>query len=174
MNLYARSKFSSADEAFSFHRGLMLRMLERQMILDASSRKDHYDAFISHATEDKDTVARPLTAALARLGFRVWYDETELRVGDSLRRSIDRGLSKSNYGVVVLSRAFFAKNWPKYELDGLTAKEVRGKKVILPIWHGVTARDVLKYSPTLADKVALNTKSLTISQIARQLGREFV
>lgn len=172
MNLYARSKFSNADEAFSFHRGLMLRVIERQMISDSSTRKDHYDAFISHATEDKDTVVRPLAAALVRKGFRIWYDETELRVGDGLRKSIDRGLRKSRYGIVILSKAFFAKNWPQYELDGLAAKEIRGKKVILPVWHGVGARDVFKYSPSLSDKVALNTSSLTISEIAGRLGRE--
>ena len=56
MNLYAQSKFGSADEAFSFHCGLMLRILERQMLQDASTRKLKFDAFISHATEDKDTV----------------------------------------------------------------------------------------------------------------------
>jgi hypothetical protein len=106
------------------------------------------------------------------LAHRIWYDETELRVGDSLRRSIDRGLSKSNYGTVILSKAFFAKNSPKYELDGLTAREIKGRKVILPVWHGVGVRDVLKYSPSLADKVALNTSSLTIRQIAQRLGRE--
>ena len=172
MNLYARSKFASADEAFSFHRGLMLRMLENQMLSDATTRKGIYDAFISHATEDKATVVRPLTAALVRLGFRVWLDETELRVGDGLRKSIDRGLSKSHYGIVVLSTAFFAKNWPRYELDGLTAREIKGRKVILPIWHGVMHRDVLKFSPPLADKVALSTSSMTIQQIARALGRE--
>jgi TIR domain len=104
----------------------MLRLLERQMLQDASVRKGKYDAFISHATEDKDTVVRPLAAALVRLGFRIWLDETELHVGDSLRKSIDAGLSKSRYGIVVLSKAFFAKNWPKYELDGLVARELRG------------------------------------------------
>ncbi len=62
--------------------------------------------------------------------------------------------------------------WPRYELDGLTAREIKGKKVILPIWHGVTARDVMKFSPPLADKVALHTSAMTIQQIARALGRE--
>jgi TIR domain len=174
MNLYAQSKFPSADEAFSFHRGLMLRVLEKQMLLDASHRRGRYDAFISHATEDKDTVVRPLAAALVRLGFQLWFDQTELRVGDGLRKSIDRGLSKSRYGIVVLSKAFFAKNWPRYELDGLTAREVKGRKVILPIWHGVTGREVLKYSAPLADKIALSTGTMTIQQIARTLGRELI
>lgn len=108
---------------------------------------------------------------LSEMECRVWYDKIELEVGDSLRRSIDRGLSNSEYGIVVLSPAFFAKNWPQYELDGLTAKEMAGgKKVILPIWHNVDRDDVLRYSPALADKVALLTKDLSVQEVAEALG----
>lgn len=62
-----------------------------------------YDVFISHATEDKTEVVRPLAEVLRRLGLRVWYDEYELKLGDSLRRKIDHGLVTSRFGVVVLS-----------------------------------------------------------------------
>ena len=71
-----------------------------------------YDAFISHASEDKQAVVKPLARELARLGLQVWYDEFELKLGESLRQAIDRGLATSQFGIVVLSRAFFAKNWP--------------------------------------------------------------
>lgn len=128
-----------------------------------------YHLFISHASEDKDDFVRPLADALRRLGVEVWYDEFELKIGDSLRRSIDRGLANSRYGVVVLSSAFFAKNWPQYELDGLVAREVTGAKVVLPIWHKITRDEVLAYSPTLADKVALNSSLLSIEEIAKEL-----
>ena len=50
-----------------------------------------YDVFISHASEDKDTVVRPLANALLQRGLKVWYDEFELKIGDSLRRKIDKG-----------------------------------------------------------------------------------
>ena len=69
-----------------------------------------YDVFISHASEDKADVARPLAAHLQKLGLRVWLDEFELTLGDSLRRKIDHGLSKSKYGLVILSPAFFSKS----------------------------------------------------------------
>jgi hypothetical protein len=128
-----------------------------------------YDAFISHATEDKDAVARPLAERLLELGFEVWYDEFQLRVGDSLRRSIDRGLANSRFGIVVLSPAFFAKNWPQYELDGLVAREMMGGKVILPLWHKLSKDEVMAYSPSLADKLALNTASYSIEELAREL-----
>ena len=114
-----------------------------------------WDVFISHAWEDKEDIARPLAEALRRKGLRVWYDEFTLTLGDSLRRSIDRGLAQSRYGVVILSPHFFAKEWPQKELDGLAAREVPGEKVILPIWHNVTADRVREYSPTLADRVAV-------------------
>jgi TIR domain len=81
-----------------------------------------FDVFVSHASEDKDAVARPLAAHLASKGHSVWYDEAILKVGDSLRRSIDRGLAAARYGVVILSPGFFAKNWPQYELDGMVQK----------------------------------------------------
>ena len=49
-----------------------------------------YDLFISHASEDKEDLVRPLAVALEKLGVKVWYDEFTLKVGDSLRRSIDK------------------------------------------------------------------------------------
>lgn len=116
---------------------------------------DKYDVFVSHAWEDKEGFVRPLVDALVSRGLNVWYDELTLDVGDSLRESIDRGLSESSFGVVVLSHAFFAKQWPTRELNGLVAKAMgEGRKVVLPVWHGVTRQDVESYSYPLADLVA--------------------
>jgi hypothetical protein len=174
MNLYSKRQYPDPDVAYSLHQGLMLRLLDGQYREDRRApRAIGYDAFISHATEDKQTVVKPLAKLLNRMGFRIWYDEFELRVGDSLRQSIDRGLASSRYGVVVLSRAFFAKNWPQYELNGLTAREIDGEKVILPIWHRVSKAEVTKFSPALADKVALSTKTSSIRTIAKQLAEAF-
>jgi hypothetical protein len=129
-----------------------------------------YDAFISHASEDKEEIVRPLAERLRELEFSVWYDDFELRIGDSLRRSIDKGLANSKFGIVVLSPAFFSKNWPQYELDGLVAKEMSGGKVILPLWHKISKDEVISYSPPLADKLALNTAQYTIEELAQKLG----
>lgn len=131
--------------------------------------KEH-DVFVSHASEDKESFVRALAEGLRACGVIVWYDEFELKVGDSLRRSIDRGLANSRFGIVVLSSAFFAKNWPQYELDGLVTKEMSGNgKVILPIWHKVSKDEVAGYSPTLADKVALNTGVQSLDEIIEEL-----
>jgi hypothetical protein len=90
-------------------------------------------------------------------------------VGDSLRRSIDNGLKSSKYGIVVLSEAFFKKEWPQKELDGLFAREVKGEKVILPIWYKISKNEVINYSPIIADMLAINTTDFTIEEIAEEI-----
>lgn len=138
------------------------------MVTDNQNEKT-YDAFISHASEDKDELVRSLAEVLKAHGISVWYDEFELKVGDSLRRSIDKGLAKSRFGIVVLSSAFFAKNWTQYELDGFVAKEMVSGKVILPIWHKISKDEVMSYSPSLADKLALSTSQYTVQELADRI-----
>lgn len=129
-----------------------------------------FDVFINHAGEDKAEVVRPLAHALRERGLQVWYDEFEMRIGDNLRRKIDRGLAACRFGIVVLSQSFFAKGWPNYELDGLVTREVTGgRQLILPVWHGVDEKDVAKYSPSLAAKLARSTAETTISALADEI-----
>lgn len=116
-----------------------------------------YDFFICHASEDKESFARDLAMELKNNGFKVWYDEFTLTLGDSLRRKIDQGLAHSRYGIVILSTSFFEKEWPQRELDGFSQLERNGRKIILPVWHGVRREDVATYSPMLADRVAVSS-----------------
>jgi hypothetical protein len=113
-----------------------------------------WDAFICHASEDKENFVRPLANELRNKGLVIWYDEFTLQVGDSLRGSIDKGLAESGYGIVVLSPDFFRKRWPQQELNGLAAREIKERKVILPIWHNISLDEVASYSPMLADRIA--------------------
>lgn len=128
-----------------------------------------FDVFISHASEDKDEVVRPLAEALRNGGLEVWYDEFELKIGDSLRRKIDHGLANSRFGMVILSRPFFGKGWTNYELDGLVTRAVSGDQILLPIWHNVSKDEVMSYSASLADKVARSTTTHTIAEIAEEI-----
>lgn len=118
-----------------------------------------WDVFISHANEDKTDFVRPLANELKALGLEVWFDEFSLSLGDSLNRSITKGLSESQFGLVILSKNFFNKEWPKKELDALATREITEGKVILPIWHGVSLYDIQKFSPILADKLAIDSSN---------------
>ncbi len=130
-----------------------------------------YDLFISHASEDKPTVARPLADVLDALGFAVWYDEEQIEIGSSLRASVEAGLAASRYGIVVLSRAFFDKPWPQKELDGLFAREMAvGEEVILPLWHEIDVEFLASKAPMMLNRFALNT-ALGIPELADRLSR---
>lgn len=145
---------------------------ELQSTVMKNKNEVNLDFFISHASEDKDNLVRPLVSELARLGISVWYDEQTLELGDSLRRNIDDGLKKASYGIVILSHAFFSKKWTQYELDGLINRAVNDDgKVLLPIWHNIDAGEVAEYSHYLADKLALQTSIHTISEIANELSK---
>jgi hypothetical protein len=135
--------------------------------VDQSGRR--YDVFISHASEDKEDIVRPLANALVAEGLTVWYDEFELGIGDSLRRKIDQGLANSRVGLVVLSQSFITKGWTNYELDGIVTKAVTGEQVLLPVWHKLTKQEVVAFSPSLADKLARNTATHTVVEIAQEI-----
>ena len=132
---------------------------------DAPDERE-FDVFISHTTEDKADVARPLAEALRDAGLRVWYDEFELKIGHSLRHKIDKGLAASRFGVVVLSPAFFGRGWTEYELNGLVTQTVSREQDLLPVWHNVTGHEVMEYSPSLADRFALSTETHTVEAIS--------
>lgn len=134
-----------------------------------ASGGETYDVFISHASEDKDDFVRPLANALIEQGLNVWYDEMTLRIGDSLRQKIDKGLANSRVGLVVLSPSFIKKGWTNYELDGIVTRTVSGEQVLLPIWHNITKQQVVDFSPSLADKVARSTATHTIEEIALEI-----
>ncbi len=142
---------------------------EPNLYVETVESDKEYDVFISHASEDKEDVVRPLAKSLKEKGISVWYDEFELKIGDSLRRKIDQGLSKSRFGIVVISRAFIKKGWTNYELDGLMTKAISGEQILLPIWHDITKQEVIDYSPSLADKVARNTSQETVEEIAEEI-----
>jgi hypothetical protein len=134
-------------------------MRDAPAILDHKVKVRNYDLFISHASEDKDAIARPLYSALIQKGVSVWFDEATLELGDSLRRKIDEGLSRCRYGVVILSPRFLEKQWPQRELDGLVARETAsGEKAILPVWHGLDSSILVAYSPPLADRLAARSE----------------
>ena len=132
------------------------------------SEAAEFDVFISHATEDKG-FAGPLARGLRMAGLRVWFDDFELRLGDSLNERINYGLSRSRYGVVVISPTFFEKHWTRLEMNGFVARQTAGEQVILPIWHRITKDEVIKQAPPLADIVSLNSSTQSMDVIVNAI-----
>src|SRR5687768_3162039 len=113
-----------------------------------------WEVFLSHASEDKRQVADPLHAALTNAGIKVWYDSTEITLGDSLIEKMNEGLRHADYGILVISPTYFIKHWSVREMNALLQREVNGRKVILPVWHNISRDEVAAASPMLADRMA--------------------
>jgi len=118
-----------------------------------------WDVFISYASEDMEAVAKPLAYLLQEKGVKVWLDKLEVSLGDSIHQSIEEGLSRSRFAIVILSKSFFEKYWTMNELNALFSREEVDDKVILPIWHNITLKQVRRHSPILSDRLALQTES---------------
>lgn len=141
----------------------------RQQIFETDSMEE-YDVFVSHSTEDKESFANEFVQLLQDdFGLKVWYDAISIQWGDSIRTEIDKGLKKSKFGVVILSRSYISKYWTNYELEGLFQRESNGGKLILPIWHNITKQELQNFSPSLAGKMAMNTAFMTPKEIAEKL-----
>lgn len=128
-----------------------------------------YDFFISHASEDKATVAIPLAEELLRRNAKVWLDKFELQIGSSLMESINEGLINSKKGIVIMSPIYFDKFWTKKELNSLFQKSQNGTNIILPIRHKITAEEIASKNILLSDIFSLSTDDYTISELADKL-----
>lgn len=138
----------------------------------ARTREDKPVAFISYDSRDKSDIARPLAQRLATFGCPVWFDEFSLRVGDSLRESIERGLRECEKCILIVSSHFLSNaGWTKAEFNAIFTREVHEQNhVILPVWVGVSKDQVYQYSPTLADRYAV-TWDRGIEEVVQEIRR---
>lgn len=130
-------------------------------------------AFICHDHRDKDPFVRELASTLQKMLFSVWYDEYSLRVGHSLRESIEKGLKECRKCILVLSPNFITNGgWTKAEFDTIYTREiVEQQKFILPVWHNISKEQIFDYSPRILDKVGISS-SLGAEEVARKITRE--
>ena len=80
----------------------------------ADSESFTYDVFLSHSSLDKPVV-RDLATRLRDDGLRVWFDEWEIQLGDSVQKKLDDALEQSRVLVLCLSEHAFASDWATLE-----------------------------------------------------------
>jgi hypothetical protein len=120
-----------------------------------SSPDYRYDAFISHAVEDKIPIANELCDRLEQAGLRIWYSGKELNTGDSINATIQAGLDESRFGVVIFSKHYIRKTWTLREFYILLGKEKDGRRIILPVLYEVTPEELALKDLVMADRFAI-------------------
>jgi len=168
-----RGSGDRAHDAFAHGAYAAKRRLEQELLMadlksqmaavervghSAAAAAATVDVFICHASENKHDAAVPIAQKLTEAGFSVWIDQAMIKVGDTLLAKIEEGLRSCRYAIVLVSPEFFQKHWTKTELAALaTLQELRGRKVMLPVWHQITKEEVAKHSLILASIFSLTT-----------------
>ena len=136
--------------------------------IDKILNSDHrYDLFISHANCDKPYVNKLVTE------LKKVTDD----IGDDQEKKIEEGLKKSEFGVIVISKDFFDREWTNRELNVLLSKQFySNKKVILPVLLDVTVKEYSSKYPNLKNIFALEAKSdaSNISDIVYAIAKELL
>ncbi len=133
------------------------------------------NVFICHASEDKGLIATHLIPAFQAAQITYWFDEAELKWGDSLIEKINSGLKESMYVIVILSQNFISKNWARKELStALSIESSTGEIKVLPLLSGSKheIRLVLQEFPLLNDKIYLvwqNNPDEVVDALLRRL-----
>ncbi len=130
------------------------------------------DAFICHASEDKQYFVEPFIRELDKNGITYWYDNAQIKWGDSIVKKVNEGLAKSRFVIVVLSNRSMEKRWPNHELESALNIELSDDIVkVLPLVLGNDndVKQVLKKYPILYSKLYLKYNEGNFDEIIREL-----
>ncbi|MGH8549988.1 MAG: toll/interleukin-1 receptor domain-containing protein [Methylococcales bacterium] len=98
------------------------------ILLRVATRHNAPSVFVSYHHSNKD-IAERIAMELKKISDHVWFDEFEIKAGDSIRNRIDEGLKDSDYFLIVLSDAARKSQWTEVELS----KALKLGKPILPV-----------------------------------------
>lgn len=171
--IYSEDDVKDEDKTYIKERSKELGQsvkFREQIYADERNKFEKPLGFISHDSRDKIEIAGPLAMQLQKFMCPVWYDEYSLKVGHSLREQIERGLKDCKKCILILTPNYLSnEGWGKKEFDSVFTRELIEKQnVVLPVWHNVSAKKIYEYSPSLADRVAVNWDQ-GVEEVARKL-----
>ncbi len=97
----------------------------------------YYDIFISHASEDKETIVEPLIQILNEKNLKVWYDAESIKLGDNIYSSIMQGISRSRFAIIIFTENFIKKGWTNFELGAFSLQQFANKRKIIPVFFKI-------------------------------------
>lgn len=151
----------------NFLRGMIQSPSNEEAGNQSQAGLSSYDFFISHAREDKKGFVNGLAKTIQAKGYSIWYDKYELTVGSTIHEEINRGLTRSRVGLVVLSRHYFSphKTWTKRELGAMMALERQNRIRIATVCHGISKDEVEREQPILASSIFVSTDDYNTDEI---------
>ncbi len=140
----------------------------RSSVIERKSIPVKRDVFLCHAWDDRKSVAKELHDYLESKGVSVWFSEKDVVLGSSLLREIDKGLSNTRVGIVLVTPALLNR----LKGEGIADKELSvllARDLLVPIVHGTTYDDLREVSPMLGSRSGLSTSEDSFEIIATKL-----
>ena len=120
-------------------------------MLPITSHRSQFDIFVSYSSTERQSLVLPLVAELSKREISSWFDVHEVALGDSIVAELQRGISSSTLILAVISPEYLRRPWPLKELRTALALETAKQVSILPVFVGVTYKDVCREFPFLAE-----------------------
>lgn len=151
---------------------------EQKMDSPIQSQAKHsslFDVFVSHANADKVDYVDELKQSLDKLKINIFYDKDTLEWGDNWKSVILEGVAKAEFAIIVISENFFGREWTEKELyDLLNRQNQNGQKIILPILHNITIKQLQEKYPAVADIQSLDSSKYSCDEIALKFAAQLI
>lgn len=140
----------------------------RENVEKRSEIQDLRDVFLCHAWDDRKDAAKELNDLLESKGVTVWFSEKDVPLGSTLLREIDKGLSKSRIGIVLVTPSFISR----IKGEGIAEKELSAllaRDLLVPIVHNTTFEKLRDVSPLLGSRSGLSTNEESMESIVAKI-----
>jgi hypothetical protein len=140
----------------------------RENVERRSTIPDLRDIFLCHAWDDRNDAAKQLHDLLEENGVSVWFSQKDVVLGSLLLREIDKGLSNSRIGIVLVTPAFLTR----VKAEGIADKELSAllaQDLLVPIVHNTTYEALREISPLLGSRSGLSTAEESLNSVALKL-----
>ena len=135
---------------------------------EAAAKPGLRDCFLCHAWDDRQGAAKELHDLLEAAGVKVWFSEKDLGLGVPMMRAIDKGLTASKIGLVLVTPALLARLPKESVADKELSALLQGNRLV-PIVHGTTYEALREVSPMLASRSGLNTSEDAMEVVATKI-----
>lgn len=135
----------------------------------AVEKPDLRDAFLCHAWDDRQGVAKDLVDLLVARGATVWFSENDVGLGKPLLRAIDKGLANSRIGIVLVTPALISRIKGEGSIADLELSTLLRRNVLVPVVHDTSYEALEAVSPMLASRSGLSTKEDSMAVVADKL-----
>ncbi len=165
----ARPRWSPAGSSVVYTPTEVLALTPvRNSVENLAKVPDLRDVFLCHAWDDRQGAAKELHDLLESRGVRVWFSEKDVGLGVPLLRAIDKGLSNSKVGIVLVTPALLRR----LPTEGIADKELSAllaRERLVPVVHGTTYEALREVSPLLASRSGLSTAEDSMASVAAKL-----